>query len=57
MDDGATYEAQIYADAPGTGYENNPTAVDISKKEVTATDSLSLLLGESGGAAVRFKKL
>lgn len=57
LDDGATYEAQIYADAPGTGYENNPTAVDISKKEVNATDSLSLLLGESGGAAVRFKKL
>ena len=57
LDDGATYEAQIYADAPGTGHENNPTAVDISKKEVTATDSLSLLLGESGGAAIRFKKL
>ena len=57
LDSDATYEAQIYADAPGTGYQNNPTAVTISKKEVTAKDSLSLLLGESGGAAVRLKKI
>ena len=57
LDRDATYEAQIYADAPGTGHQNNPTAVTIYTKEVTAADSLSLLLGESGGAAVRFKKL
>ena len=57
LDRDATYEAQIYADAPGTGHQNNPTAITIYTKEVTAADSLSLLLGESGGAAVRFKKL
>ena len=57
LDRDATYEAQIYVDAPGTGHQNNPTAVTIYTKEVTAADSLSLLLGESGGAAVRFKKL
>ncbi|MDN3595106.1 glycoside hydrolase family 97 protein [Zunongwangia endophytica] len=56
LDEGATYEAQIYADAPGTGQENNPTAVAINKKKVNAGDSLTLKLGESGGAAIRFKK-
>ncbi|WBL24923.1 glycoside hydrolase family 97 protein [Zunongwangia sp. HGR-M22] len=56
LDEGATYEAQIYADAPGTGQENNPTAVAIHKKKVSAGDSLTLQLGESGGAAIRFKK-
>jgi len=57
LDKGVTYEAQIYADAPDTGYQNNPTAVRIENRKVSAADTLSLLLGESGGAAVRFKKL
>lgn len=57
LDENATYEAQIYADAEGTGYQNNPAKIAISKKEVTANDSLNLELGESGGAAIRFKKL
>ncbi|WP_029036266.1 glycoside hydrolase family 97 protein [Salinimicrobium xinjiangense] len=57
LDEEATYEAQIYADAKGTGYQNNPMEVAISKKEVTAADKLTLSLGESGGTAIRFKKL
>ena len=57
LDDGATYEAQIYADAEGTGYQNNPSEVKITNKEVTAEDKLTLELGASGGTAIRFKKL
>ena len=57
LDEEATYEAQIYADAEGAGYQNNPMEVEISTKEVTATDKLTLNLGESGGTAIRFKKL
>lgn len=56
LDDG-NYEAQIYADAEGTDVDNNPTQVDISKKEVSAQDKLSLHLGAGGGAAIRFKKI
>ncbi|MDT0689714.1 glycoside hydrolase family 97 protein [Salegentibacter sp. F188] len=57
LDEGATYEAQIYADAEGTGYQNNPSEVKITNKEVTAADKLTLELGASGGAAISFKKL
>ena len=57
LDDGATYEAQIYADAEGTGYKTNPTEVKITTKQVTANDKLTLELGESGGTAIRFKKI
>ncbi|UJH93011.1 glycoside hydrolase family 97 C-terminal domain-containing protein [Antarcticibacterium sp. 1MA-6-2] len=57
LDEGATYEAQVYADAEGTGYRNNPMEVVITKKNVTAADKLILNLGESGGTAIRFKKL
>lgn len=57
LSEGSEYEAQIYADAEGTGVNNNPKAVAISQKKVTSSDTLDLELGESGGAAIRFKKL
>ncbi|MDT0675263.1 glycoside hydrolase family 97 protein [Autumnicola musiva] len=57
LEKGASYEAHIYADAEGTGYQNNPAEVKISNKKVKSGDSLTLHLGESGGAAIRFKKL
>ncbi len=57
LDDDALYEAQIYADAEGTGLDNNPENVQITSREVTAADSLTLELGASGGTAIRFKKL
>lgn len=57
LDPNARYEAQIYADAKGTDLNNNPEAIDISSKEVTAKDTLKLHLGAGGGAAVRFKQL
>lgn len=57
LDDSLTYEAQIYADAEGTGYKNNPAAIAISTRNVTSKEILTLRLGEGGGAAIRFKKL
>ncbi|MFP9099627.1 glycoside hydrolase family 97 protein [Flavobacterium sp. RHBU_24] len=57
LEKGAKYEAQIYADAPGTDETHNPGEVAVSRKTVTAKDALTLNLGGSGGAAVRFKKL
>jgi len=57
LEDGATYEAQIYADAPGISYLNNPEKVEISTMEVTSNTVLPIRLAEGGGMAVRFKKL
>ncbi|MFD2601645.1 glycoside hydrolase family 97 protein [Flavobacterium suzhouense] len=57
LDPNAKYEAQIYADAPGTDMTHNPSAVAITTKVVTAKDKLTLMLPISGGTAVRFKKL
>lgn len=57
LDKNAKYEAQIYADAPGTNEKHNPSAVLISKKMVSASDFLKLHLGSAGGTAIRFKKL
>jgi alpha-glucosidase len=51
------YEAQIYADAPGTTWQNEPEKVTISTVQVTKSSSLPIVLGEGGGLAVRFKKL
>lgn len=57
LDAGATYQAEIYADAKGTGYKTNPTEIKITTQQVTAEEKLSLRLGKSGGTAIRFKKL
>ena len=56
LDEGTSYEAQIYADAEGTGLDNNAEAVAITTREVTVSDSLTLKLGASGGTAIRFRK-
>ncbi len=57
LDDGATYEAQIYADAPGITFDKNPEEVVISKKQVNANIDFAVKLAPGGGLAVRFKKL
>jgi alpha-glucosidase len=56
LDEG-NYEAQIYADAPGTTWQNEPEKVAVSTVQVTKTSILPIVLGEGGGMAVRFKKL
>ncbi|WP_417887742.1 glycoside hydrolase family 97 protein [Zunongwangia sp.] len=57
LDKNVSYEAQIYKDADGTDIDHNPTKIDIQKKKVSASDSLTLELGSGGGTAIRFKKI
>lgn len=52
-----SYEAQIYADAPGTTWQNEPEKVAISTVNVDKTSTLPITLGAGGGMAIRFKKL
>jgi len=57
LEKGASYEAQVYADAPGTDETHNPAEVAVTKKTVTAKDKMTLNLPASGGYAIRFKKI
>jgi alpha-glucosidase len=57
LEKGASYEAEIYADASGTTWENNPMKVAISKQMVTSETKLPAELGTGGGLAIRFKKM
>ncbi|WP_395337272.1 glycoside hydrolase family 97 protein [Novosphingobium sp. BL-8H] len=54
---GHRYEAQIYADGPGADYRTKPDALTITRKVVTAQDTLDLNLAPGGGAAIRFRAL
>ncbi|WP_018982837.1 glycoside hydrolase family 97 protein [Salinimonas chungwhensis] len=54
---GQRYEAQIYEDSAKTHWNDNPYAMNIETKTVTAKDNLTLNLAAAGGAAVRFKAL
>lgn len=50
------YYSVIYKDAPDSHWDNNPTAYEIEKRELTSSDTLNLILAEGGGAAVSFIK-
>lgn len=52
LDEGQKYMAEIYADAPETDLESNPTAYIISRHIVTKDTILKMKLAESGGQAV-----
>ena len=51
------YEAQIYQDSEKTDLKTAPMEYQIIKKKVTAADNLELKLANSGGVAIRFKKI
>jgi hypothetical protein len=55
LDEGRTYEATIYADAPDADYATNPQAYTITKKLVTSADVLTLDMARAGGFAISFK--
>ena len=57
LDSDEEYEAQVYVDAKDAHWENNPYAIEITKKTVSSKDVIKLDLAPSGGAAIRFKKL
>jgi alpha-glucosidase len=54
---GKRYEATLYADGPGADYRTNPTALIVSKKVVTSSDTLPIAMAPGGGLAVSFKPL
>jgi alpha-glucosidase len=54
---GRSYQAHIYRDAPDAGYLDNPTALVIETRRVTAQDRLDARLAPGGGLAVRFEAL
>lgn len=51
------YEAQIYRDGPDADYEDNPYDLVIETRNVTSGDPMTLSLGRSGGAAIRFRAI
>ena len=57
LDEGRTYEATIYADAPDADYATNPQAYTITKKQVTSADVLTLDMARGGGFAISVVEL
>ena len=49
LEEGATYEAQIYRDADDADWEINPYAVTIETKTYVKDDSFDVRLGSCGG--------
>ena len=52
---GKRYVAEIYADGKDAHYLTNPTAVAISKMDVTAASKLTIKLAKGGGQAIRIR--
>ena len=57
LQEGKTYEAIIYADAPDADYETNPEAYVITKQNVTSETVLNLTMARSGGFAISLKEI
>jgi alpha-glucosidase len=55
LEEGKTYEAQIYRDGKDAHWKNNPTAYEIEKLKVTRESEIQLKLAAGGGTAIRFK--
>lgn len=48
------YHAVIYADGEDADWKTNPTSYRITEKEVTSSDTLSVVMAKGGGQAVSF---
>lgn len=48
------YHAVIYADGEDADWKTNPTSYRITEKEVTSSDTLSIVMAKGGGQAVTF---
>lgn len=57
LPEGTSFRATIYADAPESNWETNPTAYRISERTVTSADSLDIVMAPGGGQAVSFLPL
>lgn len=54
LEQGKTYKAVIYADGEGADWETNPTAYQITEKQVIAGDTLTINMARGGGQAISF---
>ena len=54
LDPGVVYVVEIYSDAEGAHWKDNPFALDIEKYLVDSTTHLTLRLAPGGGQAIRF---
>lgn len=52
---GRRYVAEVYQDAPGIAWWNNPTGLTISQMPVTSTQSLRIAMAPGGGQAIRIR--
>ena len=55
LQSGVTYEAILYTDAPDADFETNPQAYEITRMELSATDSLTIRMARSGGFALSLR--
>lgn len=52
---GRRYVAEVYADGPGANWRDNPLPVAITRREVTSTSRLRMVLAPGGGQAIRIR--
>jgi alpha-glucosidase len=55
LDAGKSYTAEVYRDADDAGWDKDPQAIVIEKREARKGDAWSLRLAPGGGFAIRFK--
>ena len=51
------YEAVLYADAPGTDYENEPQGYVITRSVVGAGDTMKVRMARGGGFALSLRSV
>jgi alpha-glucosidase len=57
LEEGKSYQAEIYRDGEDAHWESNPTAYVIESKEVDASTTLALPMAPGGGIAIRIVEL
>lgn len=57
LEPGVRYRAEVYRDGDGADFRSNPFAFKRDTREVSSTDSLTLVLAPGGGQAIRFSPL
>lgn len=57
LQEGKTYQAQIYQDGKEANWKTKPYEMDILTRTVKKGDTMTLTLATSGGVAIRFKAL
>ncbi len=56
LEDGVTYTARVYKDAPDAHWDDNPTAITIDEQTIVKGDVLEIQLAPGGGFAISLMK-